>query len=369
MPRARVGMNLLVLTDRPPAGTGHHAISLFEALAAHDAVKSGEVGLTGFAVEAGARHFSAQARERLVLLPSASKWDRVANELARLPVMARKVGIDWLINPAFFGAPWGSAQRVLIIHDLYFRSISDLVPWRRRILLRAIVPLLARRSDAIFTVSQTTKTEMTRFYPQLGARARVLHSGNRQLHHGDECLVPPAIGRPYLLMVGHLTANKRPETVIGALAVLRDSGRDLALVHIGDDGGRLGPLAQSAGIAAHVVALGPQPDSVLAAHYLHCAALMLPSIREGFGLPLIEAQTYGAPAIASSCEALMEVGGNSALYFPVDSVEDCAQAVRRVLDDAEMRAILRERGRANAARFSWDRTATQLLTELNLAGP
>ncbi len=362
----RIGVNLLVLTERPPGGTGHHAVSLFEALVEAELAQATSARLTGFAVEAAAPYFSAQARSRLVLLPSGRGLERIVNELLRLPLAARRYGIDLMVNPAFFGAPWGSPSRALIIHDVYFRSVPHLVPWRRRMLLRAVVPLLGRRSDAIFTVSQSTRSELARFYPQLGSRAEVLHSGNRLLSGPGADLSQSPVDRPYLLMVGHLTANKAPETVISALAILKREGRSLALVHVGDDGGRLPPLAAEAGVAADVVTLGRQPDHVLAACYEHCEALVIPSVREGFGLPLIEAQALGAPVIASSCEALVEVGSNSALYFPVHSPEGCAKAILTLLADPERRRELVERGYVNCARFRWDKTAQRLLEALAL---
>jgi glycosyltransferase involved in cell wall biosynthesis len=271
-----------------------------------------------------------------------------------------------LINPAFFGVPWASPRSALIIHDLYFRSVPQLVPWRRRLLLRTVVPVLGRSSDVIFTVSQATRNELVRFYPRLGAKAEVLHNGNRVLLLPGQAYPPAPVSRPYLLMVGHLTANKSPETVVAALAELKREGRSLALVHVGDDAGRLGPLAGSAGLADDIIMLGAQPDDVLAACYAHCEALVIPSIREGFGLPLIEAQAHGAPVIASSCEALVEVGGGSALYFSVDRAQECASAIRTVLDNPEQRQRLVERGHANAGRFRWDATARRLLTVLGL---
>ena len=361
----RIGLNLLVLTDRPPGGTGHHAISLFEALVEAETNGSTRARITGFALSAAARHFSPEARSRLVVLPAGGAATRIANELLRLPMAAARAGIDVLVNPAFFGASWGTTKRALIIHDLYFRSVPRLIPPRRRLLLRTIVPLLARRSHAIFTVSDATRSELERYYPHSGARAHVLHNGNRRLLAPGEPVGAAPVEARYLLMVGHLTANKSPETVVRALAILRKAGRDLTLVHVGDDAGRLAPLAANAGLSGQVVTLGPQPDAVLAACYAHCEALVIPSIREGFGLPLIEAQACGAPVVASDCAALVEVGGNSALYFPVDSPQACAEAIALVLDNRELGDALVQRGFENATRFRWDLTAQRLLEVLD----
>ncbi len=379
--KVRIGVNLLVLTDRPPGGTGYHAISLFEALVEAEQDGTTRAQILGFAAGAAAQHFSPAARERLVMLPPGRGWRRALNEWVRLPLAARRAGITWMINPAFFGAPWGSPKRALIIHDLYFRSVPHLVPSRRRVLLRAVMPLLGARSDIIFTVSNATRTELARFYPGLAKRTLLLPSGNRALlSPGDQrterddrpapprsAYLPAQVRQPYLLMVGHLTANKSPQTVVAAMAALNQVGRDLTLVHVGDDAGRLGPLGTEMCGPGDIVALGPQPDRVLAACYEHCTALVIPSIREGFGLPLIEAQAHGAPVIASSCDALMEVGGDAALYFPVGSVTACAEAISLVLDNAVTRDRLIERGYANAARFRWDRTARLLLEHIGLA--
>lgn len=365
----RVGVNLLVLTDQPPGGTGYHAVSLFEALIAAESSGLTSATITGFAEEAALRHFSEEARSRLVILPPSRGWRRVANELVRLPFAANRAGIDAMVNPAFFGAPWGGRRRALIIHDLYFRSVPRLVPWRRRMLLKTVVPLLGLRSEVIFSVSRATKAEVCRFYPRLGAKVRVLHNGLRPLLPANGRSFRRPIDKPYLLMVGHLTANKSPDVAIRAVRALERMGRDLTLVHIGDDGGRLGALAAEAGVSGSVLALGRQPDDLLAAHYAHCEALLIPSIREGFGLPLIEAQAHGAPVIASTCDALVEVGGDSALYFPIGSVERCVEAILTVLDDPAKREELIERGRANAALFRWDRTAEKLLDALGATPP
>lgn len=360
-----VGINLLVLNALPPGGTGYHAISLFEALVEAEETGATTARVTGFATGEAVRYFSPLARRRLRLLPTGGGVQRVLNELVRLPREAKRAGVDMVVNPAFLGAPWSGRRRALIVHDLYFRSDPLLVPVRRRLLLRMVVPLLGRASDPIFAVSGTTKTQLERHYPALGARTQVLYSGNRAVGTAP---APPRtlIAHPYLLMVGHLTANKLPETAVTALAELRREGRDLMLLHIGDDGGRLAPLAAAAGISADVATLGRQSDDVLAHHYAHCAALVIPSIREGFGLPLLEAQAHGAPVIASDCDALTEISGGAALFFPVDDPVTCAAAIRQILDFPACRDDMVERGRANAATFRWERTARELLTALGM---
>ena len=351
-----IGVNLLVLTRHPPAGTGFHAINLFEALVA---ANQPDIIITGFAARGTEAYFSLKAGAKLHLLPSTSRLDRLANELVRLPLAARASRVDLVLNPAFLGVRWGSPRRSLIIHDLYFRSDPTLVPKRRRWLLRTVTPWLARGSDPLFAVSKATRAQMCKFYPELGQRTKVLVNGNRVLAGAPTPTSP--FTRPYLLMVGTLTPNKAPEVVVAALAKLRRSGIDLMLVHIGDDCGRLNPLAAEADISDDVVVLGRQPDNVLRNHYAHALAVVLPSIQEGFGLPLIEAQACGAPIIASNCDALKEVGADAASFFRLDDPSALADAVLTLIADPAHRSDLIERGQRNAARYSWERTAAEFL--------
>jgi glycosyltransferase involved in cell wall biosynthesis len=109
------------------------------------------------------------------------------------------------------------------------------------------------------------------------------------------------------------------------------------------------------------VELGFVDDDTLAALYRACTALAFPSRYEGFGLPVLEAMSYGAPVVASNASAVPEAGGEAAAYVPVANPQALATAILRVASDETFAAELRRLGPLHAAEFTWDRTATQTL--------
>jgi glycosyltransferase involved in cell wall biosynthesis len=104
---------------------------------------------------------------------------------------------------------------------------------------------------------------------------------------------------------------------------------------------------------------GYVPDDDLPAFYAGAQALILPSVYEGFGLPVLEAMVCGTPAVASNASSIPEIGGDAALYFDPLDVEAIVDAIRRLLRDISLRDEMRERGLARAARFSWQQAAAE----------
>ena len=100
---------------------------------------------------------------------------------------------------------------------------------------------------------------------------------------------------------------------------------------------------------------------LLAALYRGCALLAFPSRYEGFGLPVLEAMSYGAPVVASNASSVPEAGGDAAYYVPANDETLLAAAILRVADDAAFAGELRRRGPLRAAQFTWVGTAAQTL--------
>ena len=118
------------------------------------------------------------------------------------------------------------------------------------------------------------------------------------------------------------------------------------------------------------MALGYVPRQDLGALLSGAALFVMPSLYEGFGLPVLEAQRAGAPLACSTAAALPEVAGEGAVYFDPSSAEAMAEAIRRCLADPALRDDLRRRGGANLQRFSWERAAraTRAVYEAAAAG-
>ncbi|HLK65807.1 MAG TPA: glycosyltransferase family 1 protein [Bryobacteraceae bacterium] len=178
------------------------------------------------------------------------------------------------------------------------------------------------------------------------------------------------INYPFLLYAGNIRRHKNVPRLVEAFAVVRDQlashpvYHDLRLVIIGDTISRF-PAVRQAVIKSRVEQsvrfLGFVPFETLRCFYEFAAAFVFPSRYEGFGLPPLEAMACGTPVVTSNVSSLPEVVGDAAVLVNPENVFDIARGIRDVLLDERLRAELIRRGKEQAARFSWDRTARQVL--------
>jgi glycosyltransferase involved in cell wall biosynthesis len=191
------------------------------------------------------------------------------------------------------------------------------------------------------------------FQPLPRDRARSLVAG----HHG--------LAQPYLLHLGTLEPRKNLPLLIDACAPLWHGGSlTHRLVLAGAPGWGAAAVEQAIarhGVARWVVRPGTVPDSHLPALYRAADAVLLPSLGEGFGLPLLEAMACGVPVIAADAGALPEVAGDAGLLVDPRDPPAWAAAIARLLADQDLAARLRLAGPARAAEFTWERCARETL--------
>lgn len=178
------------------------------------------------------------------------------------------------------------------------------------------------------------------------------------------------VNYPFLLYAGNIRRHKNVPRLVEAFAVLREQlashpvYKELRLVIIGDTISQF-PAVRQAVIKSkmeHVVRfLGFVPFDTLQCFYVMAAAFVFPSRYEGFGLPPLEAMASGTPVITSSVSSLPEVVGDAAVLVNPENVFDIARGIKEVLLDENLRTELIARGRQQAQRFSWERTARQVL--------
>jgi glycosyltransferase involved in cell wall biosynthesis len=178
------------------------------------------------------------------------------------------------------------------------------------------------------------------------------------------------IQSPFLLYAGNIRRHKNIPRLVESFAVVREElashpvYRDLRLVIIGDNLSQY-PAVRQAVIrtrAEHVVRfLGFVPFETLRYFYQSCAAFVFPSRYEGFGLPPLEAMACGAPVVTSNVSSLPEVVGDAAILVNPENVFDIVRGIREALLDEELRARMISKGREQAAKFSWSRTAREVL--------
>ncbi len=243
---------------------------------------------------------------------------------------------------------------VIVVHDVGPLVAPAFYSPAKRIRYQAVLPRACRLATAVVCVSQATLAGLHAATGLDPSRCEVIGEGPQLL--GEPPDGPPA-REPYLLYVGSLDPRKNVETLLDAFA--QDGTQlDSKLVIVGPvENGASGALHERLtrlGIGDRVHHLGFVSPERLVTLYREASALVLPSLYEGFGLPVLEAMQSGTPVVASDIPSLREVAGDAALYVsrPLDA--DCwREALIRISTDPALRAELSRRGTVAAAEFSW----------------
>jgi len=271
-----------------------------------------------------------------------------------------------LLHVNYHAPFWIKTPYVVMIHDVSYRARPRFTSPRNFALQNILGWLTALRASAVTTPSHFSRREVARLYPWLRDRIVVTPNAVKSAFYPR----PPAeveqvkraldISAPYLLFVGTPQPRKNVARVIEAFLAATREGEHVQLVIAGKSTPTLERLRrahQAAFASGRVVATGYVSDDDLACLYSGCIALVFPSLYEGFGIPVLEAMACGAPVITSNTTALPEAAGEAALLVDPEDTAAIAAAMRRMLDEPELRAALRARGFAHVKRFTWARTA------------
>ncbi len=266
--------------------------------------------------------------------------------------------------------PLRSCPTVLTVHDLIFNLFPQHHKRLNRWYLNSALPLYCRRADAIISVSQRSKNDLLRAWGVDPGKIHVIYEAASPRFR----LTPPErvaavrarYGLPerYMVTVGTIEPRKNLVRLLEALALLRQRGEDARLVIVGG----LGWLYQDFMAKLErfepreaVILPGFVPDEDLPAVYAGAVLSVLPSLYEGFGLPILESMACGTPVVSSQAASLPELGGDAARYFDPKNVHDMATAIGEVWRDEGLSRDMRRRGLAQAAQFSWERAARETL--------
>lgn len=271
---------------------------------------------------------------------------------------AREEPFD-LVHSAHLPAPRGlPVPYTLTLHDLRTLELAH-TPFSRRFFARSVIGAAVAAARAVITVSETVRATLcARFQPR-----QVFVVPNA----GDHLPVLPRAKAPgaALLHVGHLEPRKNLGLLLEALAA-DPTLPDLELAGAAKAGEEAALRARAAelGVAARVRLLGAVPDEALPGLYARCAAVVIPSRLEGFGIGVLEAQRARAPLAIAAAGALPEVAGEGVPRFAPDDVEACARAIRAALALAP--ATLDEHAR-RAERYRWETSAAALVAAWSAA--
>lgn len=318
-------------------------------------------------------------------------YDRTDSEFRAhwsFPMFLRRLHADLYhiplnMVPVFMPKPY-----VVTIHDM-----SSLL-YERREGARNSIRLWAfrrglQRADTVIAVSGATRRDVENLLGIPSSRIRQIYNAPdpKFVEHSpvaDARVAGPdaaalerrrileryQINYPFLLYAGNIRPQKNIPRLVEAFSVLRGDleshplYKDLRLIIIGDEISQHPAVRRAvihAGVQHLVRFLGFVPFDTLRIFFESAAAFVFPSLYEGFGLPPLEAMATGTPVVTSNVSSLPEVVGDAAMIVNPENVFDIARGVRDVLLDDELRRKLIERGYAQFRRFSWDRTAKEVL--------
>jgi len=261
----------------------------------------------------------------------------------------------------------GEAARVVTIHDLSVLHHPEWHPPARACLYRFPLPRTLRGAHHVITDTEAIRAEVIERVGVPPDRVTAVHlAPSAEFLPRPHEQLRPTLNRHgispggYLLFVGAPEPRKNVGRLLDALDLLRQRGVDVPpLVIVGPSGWRSEAIRARAMSSTSVRLLGFLPREDLVALMAGATALVLPSLYEGFGLPVLEAMACGTPVVTSRTGALAEVAGDAALLVDPRSVEDIGAGLARVLSDSQLRADLSRRGLSRAAQFSWERTARE----------
>lgn len=256
----------------------------------------------------------------------------------------------------------GKMKTVAVVHDLAVHLYPEQFRYKDWLLLHVFSAHAVREADDIIAVSQATADDVAKYYGRT-QRVHVIHHGvdhERFRVSGGEVSIR-AFKKPYILYVGQLQPRKNLVRLIRAFEQLKWSRPELQLVIAGGHGWLKQPILEAikkSSAAKDIVLPGVVPDNLLPALYRQAEVFVLPSLYEGFGMPILEAMACGCPVVTSNVSSMPEVAGEAAvLVEPIDT-ESIAAGIKEALGRRE---DLTRRGLRRARQFSWEKVAVQTL--------
>ncbi len=299
-----------------------------------------------------------------------ARWGRLAY-CSPLPIEAFAGPLDVFHGSNYFlPAQRGRAALVVTVHDLSALRYPEWHPRRRVLVHRIGLRRTVRAATHVITDTEAIRAEVIDDLGVPAERVTAIHlavtPGCRARPASE---LKPSLDRwglspgDYLLFAGAIEPRKNLVRLLEAFTAVRQRRPAVPpLILAGPTGWRNQEIRDRIATAgSHVRYLGYLPGDDLAALMAGCTAFVMPSLYEGFGLPVLEAMACGVPVVTSRGGALEEVAGGAAILVDPQDTDEIAAGIERVLDDTALRETLVCKGLARAAQFSWERTARETL--------
>ncbi|WP_320670247.1 glycosyltransferase family 4 protein [Patulibacter defluvii] len=369
----RVALNLIYLVPGETGGMEVYARELLPRLAAIDGIEPVAI-VNRVAAEDRDAPWSGPLPAVVADVDARDRRQWVWGEQRYVPRIAGELGADLVHSLASTGPGRvaGGPPRVTTVHDLHYAVAPEAHFGLRGLGMRVLVPAAVRASRRVIADSQATKDDVARFIGTAAEQIDVVHLATTvPPREGPGAVTPtpePALrtrlgleARPLLLSMAAKRPHKNVEGLIDALARIPPERRPVLVVpgYATEHEPLLRRRAAARNVDEAVRFPGWLSRADVEGLWRMAVAHVFPSFYEGFGLPVLEALARDVPGACSDRASLPEVAGDAALLFDPDDPGAIAAAIERLLADAELRERLVAAGRAQAARFSWQRAAEE----------
>lgn len=297
---------------------------------------------------------------------------------------------DVFFTPTHYAPRFSPVPTVISVMDLSYIHFPQLFKATDLYQLRNWTKYSVKNAKKIFTISQASKNDIIEEYNTPEERVVVTYPGVRhienlqpQLYAMKDLREKYNLPENYILFVGTIQPRKNIKRLMEAFSQIvsdniriepnsKDSSDSkVQLVIVGKKGWLYDEIIatpQKLEIKSHITFLDFVSDDELGVLYEHALFFVLPSLYEGFGLPVLEAMKHRCPVITSKVSSLPEVGGDAALYVDPENTDDIVDKMKKLLTDKNLRLSLIEKGEKQYKKFSWEKTAKETLKILEEVG-
>jgi glycosyltransferase involved in cell wall biosynthesis len=270
------------------------------------------------------------------------------------------VHFPYFSYPVFYKRPF-----VITIHDLIIdhfpTGVSSSLPlpfyYAKRLAYKKIISSAVKNAEKIIVPSNATKDELTSHYKAKSGKIEVIYEGFDPLI-SENSVKEKLISNKYILYVGNAYPHKNLQLLLEAFSAVKNK-IEIELVCIGRDDFFYKKIQKHRYEGVHF--LHNIDDSMLFEYYKHARFFVMPSLMEGFGLPILEAMRLACPVLCSNTPALKEIGGDAVIYFDPKNIKDLEEKMFLLFNDFKLNVELIDKGYKRSSKFLWQNTVDKTL--------
>lgn len=304
-------------------------------------------------------------KEVVIDIPNKLLWDQIG-----VPKVVKSDNIDIIFNPKLSIPVFTPSKKIFALPGLEQFALPNVFKWYDHIYFRIMIPLYCHRSNAIIVMTNTGKNDLMKYINVNRNKIEVIYGSchkrfrfTKQIKNILRIKKKYNLPDKYILFVGGITPLKNFSNIIRAFNIIKNK-ISIKLIVVGFKRWKYAKdicLINKLDLQNDIITLGFIPDDDLPYLYNSAQCLALPSLYEGFGIPILEAQACGCPVICSKTGCAPEVSGGAALLVDPYNYKEIAQVMYDVLSDIDLRKKLIAAGLENVKNFSWLKAAEQTL--------